>query len=105
MLIMPHRASEEYFKRLQDALLAAVLDVSRDPETKVVVVHPGELISSCINLISTFAAQSSGVDSPEKLRQFSEGCADRIERNIARAQEMARAGELPIATIRADRRH
>jgi hypothetical protein len=105
MLIMRH-TDEDYFQRLQDALLAALLQVSRDPDSKVAMVRSAELVSACINLIGIFAASSTAVDTPEKLKLFAQECAWRIARSILKTQELAAAGELPtITAVRADRRH
>jgi len=102
--ILPH-VNEDYLKRLQDALIEAVLKASIDPKTKVAAVYQGEIVTASIGLIAMFAGTSKGVDTPQKLRLFGEECDKRIRQAIKQVQEHARAGQLPFDTMHADERH
>jgi hypothetical protein len=103
--ILKH-VNDEYFVRLQAALSDALLSTSLDKETNTAMLLSGEIVTAAINLIALGAATSKHVDTPAKLRLFSEECAKRIRVAIQQVQEAKREGKLPpIEVVHRDESH
>ena len=104
-MILPH-IDEKYLDRLQSELLAGLMRASHDKETGSVVILSGEVVTAAIGLLAMAAATSKGVDTPAKLRAFSDECAKRIRANIRHTQEKKAAGKLDwLHTVHASERH
>ena len=105
MPILKH-VNDEYFVRLQAALTDALLSTSLDKKTNTAALLSGEIVTAAINLIALGAATSKAVDTPAKLRLFSEECAKRIRVAIQQVQKAKREGKLPhIEVVHRDESH
>jgi hypothetical protein len=83
------REYDEDFKRaLITAIVHAVCEASlcTDPDLRVMAIRTGETCEALLSVLISFAAMSHYFDTPSHLREFAEGAAKRIRREVAKAR-------------------
>ena len=78
---------KQYEERIKTAVLAAVMDASRDPATNIPVVLNGETAKALLSVIALFAASSSVTSSPTKTREFTDTVAKNLRVQITALQK------------------
>jgi len=83
------REYDEDFKRaLITEIVTAITKASMvtDPELRVMAIRTGETCEALLSVLISFAAMSHYFDTPSHLREFAEGAAKRIRREVAKAR-------------------
>jgi hypothetical protein len=83
------RATREYDDEFRRALVAeiitAIAKASMVTDANIMAIRTGETLEALISMIS-FAAMSPHFDTPSHLREFAEGLAKRVRREVAKAR-------------------
>lgn len=88
----PAHYDADYKRRISEAVLEAVMTTSlvdQPDGTKAAMIRSGEVFDALLELSAFFVAGAESLNSPSKVREFTQTEAKRLQRLIAAARDKA----------------
>ena len=92
----------DYQTRIYQAVAAAVIEASKDPDLNIAVLRTGEVTLACLMQIAVLAATSEVTSSPTNTREFCDRVATRLRSLIATAKKNIAENGAPFEVVEAD---
>ena len=93
---------QTYCDRIRDAVWQALVEASRDPDTKVAALRNYEIYDALLQLQAMILASSKEADSPTRARETCNEFAKRLRRLIAKFRQQYRSEGLPFEVVHTD---
>jgi len=92
----------DYQLRIYQAIAAAVIEASKEPDLNLSVLRTGEITVACLMQIAVMAATSEMTSSPTKTRHFCDLVAKRLRSLIATTKTNFAEDGVPFQVVEAD---
>ena len=93
---------QTYCDRIRDAVWQALVEASRDPDTKVAALRNYEIYDALLQLQAMILASSKEADSATRARETCSEFAKRLRRLIAQFRQQYRSEGLPFEVVHTD---
>ena len=93
---------QTYCGRIRDAVWTAIVEASRDPETKVAALRNYEIYDALLQLQAMILASSKETNSPTKARETCNEFAKRLRRLVAEFRQRYADDGMPFDVIHTD---